>query len=243
MSTFHFFLQGKGGVGKSLASSLMAQYVKDKDPSVICIDTDPVNHTFEQYKEFDVTSFNIIDDNGFNTGEFDTMVEFLVENNKDAIIDNGATTFVPLSQYIVENQLFEALNEMNIDVVIHSVVVGGSGLDDTTNGLLSLLSSTNENTKFVIWLNNYFGEINNDNFNFTKTALFKRYENRIIGIVNLDKKSQLFENDFREMTSKKITFDKAIESAKLMSKNRFKIMKNDIYSQLNNIFPIEQLKD
>jgi CO dehydrogenase nickel-insertion accessory protein CooC1 len=45
----HLSLQGKGGVGKSLIASLLAQFYKDHGVRAICVDTDPVNQTFSQY--------------------------------------------------------------------------------------------------------------------------------------------------------------------------------------------------
>lgn len=44
----HLVLQGKGGVGKSLVSSIIAQYLNQKNYTTICGDTDPVNSTFHQ---------------------------------------------------------------------------------------------------------------------------------------------------------------------------------------------------
>jgi MinD superfamily P-loop ATPase len=46
----HLVLQGKGGVGKSLVSSIIAQYLNQKNYTTICGDTDPVNSTFHQIK-------------------------------------------------------------------------------------------------------------------------------------------------------------------------------------------------
>ena len=45
----HLTLQGKGGVGKSLVASLLAQYFGERKGFVRCIDTDPVNRTLAQY--------------------------------------------------------------------------------------------------------------------------------------------------------------------------------------------------
>jgi Mrp family chromosome partitioning ATPase len=51
-TTVHLSLQGKGGVGKSLVASLLAQYFKlRKGISVRCIDADAVNQTLGQYNE------------------------------------------------------------------------------------------------------------------------------------------------------------------------------------------------
>ena len=37
----HFTLQGKGGVGKSLVASILAQYFRHRGAEIHCIDTDP----------------------------------------------------------------------------------------------------------------------------------------------------------------------------------------------------------
>ena len=45
----HLTLQGKGGVGKSLVASILAQYFRHRGAEIHCLDTDPVNQTFSQY--------------------------------------------------------------------------------------------------------------------------------------------------------------------------------------------------
>ena len=40
-STIHLSLQGKGGVGKSLIASILAQYLLKRGKPVRCVDTDP----------------------------------------------------------------------------------------------------------------------------------------------------------------------------------------------------------
>jgi CO dehydrogenase nickel-insertion accessory protein CooC1 len=48
MAKIHMVLQGKGGVGKSMiAATVIAQYKASKGQQPLCIDTDPVNATFE----------------------------------------------------------------------------------------------------------------------------------------------------------------------------------------------------
>jgi len=60
-ATVHLSLQGKGGVGKSLVASLLAQYFKHrKGVPVRCIDADPVNQTLAQYKELDAERLNLL---------------------------------------------------------------------------------------------------------------------------------------------------------------------------------------
>lgn len=58
----HFTLQGKGGVGKSLVSSLIAQYLRNSDTPVRCIDTDPVNDTLNQYRALEAEHLGLMQD-------------------------------------------------------------------------------------------------------------------------------------------------------------------------------------
>ena len=48
-AAIHLSLQGKGGVGKSLAASILAQYFIARGKPVRCVDSDPVNKTLSQY--------------------------------------------------------------------------------------------------------------------------------------------------------------------------------------------------
>ena len=59
MNTIHFVLQGKGGVGKSLISSIIAQYFQGVYDNTECIDTDPVNATLHGFKALNVVRLDI----------------------------------------------------------------------------------------------------------------------------------------------------------------------------------------
>ena len=52
--SIHLSLQGKGGVGKSFAASVLAQYFQARDKPLRCIDTDPVNKTLTQFEALHV---------------------------------------------------------------------------------------------------------------------------------------------------------------------------------------------
>ena len=67
----HMALQGKGGVGKSLISAILSQYLSSKGQDVCGIDVDPVNQTFSEYQGLRVECLNLlregsIDQRGFN---------------------------------------------------------------------------------------------------------------------------------------------------------------------------------
>ena len=50
VASVQLVLQGKGGVGKSFVSAILAQYFRTKSAPVHCVDTDPINTTFAQYR-------------------------------------------------------------------------------------------------------------------------------------------------------------------------------------------------
>src|ERR1700733_13864395 len=48
--TIHLILQGKGGVGKSVVASWLAEFLMGRGQPVRCIDGDPVNRSLGQYQ-------------------------------------------------------------------------------------------------------------------------------------------------------------------------------------------------
>ncbi|SDP78768.1 nucleotide-binding protein [Desulforhopalus singaporensis] len=117
MATIHLILQGKGGVGKSFVSSLLAQYLIDREEKVACFDTDPVNATFSAYKSLQVHKLDILEDENINSRLFDSLIEQLLQlpDDSSAIIDNGAASFIPLASYISENMVPDLIRESGHD--------------------------------------------------------------------------------------------------------------------------------
>jgi cellulose biosynthesis protein BcsQ len=58
-TSIHILLQGKGGVGKSLISSILSQYLLSKGQNVRCVDADPVNQTLSEYQGLAVSCLNL----------------------------------------------------------------------------------------------------------------------------------------------------------------------------------------
>ena len=66
----HLSLQGKGGVGKSLVASILAQYLNRKAVPVRCIDSDPVNKTLSQYKGLRTAPLPLLREGGIDQRAF-----------------------------------------------------------------------------------------------------------------------------------------------------------------------------
>ena len=189
MSSIHFILQGKGGVGKSLVAALVTQYLSSKHATVNCADTDPVNDTFARYKAFDAQRVKIMNgDNNIDARAFDGLIESLVAHDGVSVIDNGASTFVPLSSYLTENSVIELLQSAGKEVFIHTVLTGGQAIDDTMSGLGALLKT--QPAPVVVWENEFFGEVAKDGKKFIDTNMYRSNAGRIKGVVKIHKRTQ-----------------------------------------------------
>ena len=237
MSSIHCILQGKGGVGKSLIAALLTQYLLSKNEAVYCADTDPVNDTFARYKSFGAQRVKIMNgDNNIDARSFDSLIESLVGYEGVSVIDNGASTFVPLSSYFTENSVIELLQGAGKEVFIHTVLTGGQAIDDTMSGLGALLKS--QPAQVVVWENEFFGEVAKDGKRFADTNMYRSNAGRIKGIIKIHKRNQdTFGRDMEMLVSNKMTFDEAMTSDlfTLMPRQRLKIVQRSIFDQLEHI--------
>lgn len=238
MSKIHMVLQGKGGVGKSMIAATIAQYKASKGQAPVCIDTDPVNATFEGYKALDVRRLNIMEGDEINTRNFDSLVEQIAESENDIIIDNGASSFVPLSSYLISNQVPSMIQEMGHELVVHTVVTGGQALKDTVTGFTQLADQFPSECTFVVWLNPYWGAIEHEGKGFEQMKAYTSKKERVSAVIQVPNlKEETYGRDFSEMLQERKTFDEAIaDSGKsIMTRQRLKIVRSQLFEQLENV--------
>lgn len=236
-ATVHFSLQGKGGVGKSVVASWLAQYFRSKDLFVTCIDTDPVNATLTQFKDLNAEHLNVLKAGGINEKQFDALVERVCSREGIYIVDTGATTFVPLWHYMLEHQLFHFLVEQGRRVFVHLVVTGGQGMKDTLAGF-KRVAETAPDKSIVVWLNEYFGEVERDGKRFEDLQLAQQFAAQLAGAVLIRERNRnTFGDDIKLMLQGFLTFDAAIRSEQfgLVSKQRLTIVRRDLFDQLDNL--------
>ncbi|WP_020565906.1 nucleotide-binding protein [Methylosarcina fibrata] len=235
MSKIHMVLQGKGGVGKSFISSVIAQYKQSKGQKPLCIDTDPVNATFWGYKALNVRKLEIMEGDEINPRAFDAVVELAAAATGDVIIDNGASSFVPLSHYLISNEVPALLEELGHELVIHTVITGGQALEDTVSGFRALVSQFPMPSTFVVWLNQYWGPIEHEGKGFEQLKAYKDHKDRVSAIVMIPQlKEETYGRDIAEMLQARQTFDEALamESLTIMTRQRLKIFKGKLFEQL-----------
>ena len=241
MNNIHLILQGKGGVGKSLIAVLVAQYFQNIGGKVICADTDPVNATFAQYLSLDVAHIDISKNGNVIQSKFDPLIEMITKTEADFVIDNGAATFLPLTKYLSENDIFQIMSEHGKKVFIHSVLTAGQAKTDTYNGFAALLGKVNQHAKVVVWENEFWGPVEYEGHPITATKLFKESDKagKIAGIVKIIDRSQsdAFVEDMKKMTSKHMTIAdvNSSEEFNFLAKNRLKKIVDSVFAELDHV--------
>lgn len=237
MANIHMVIQGKGGVGKSLIAAAIAQYKMSKGQAPLCIDTDPVNATFHGYKSLDVRKLDIMESDQINSRNFDLLVEWLATAENDVVIDNGASTFVPLAHYLISNEVGALLESMGHKLVLHTVITGGQALIDTLSGFHQLASQFPAPASFVVWLNQYWGPIEHEGKGFEQLKAYKENKDRVSAILSIPQlKEETYGRDFSDMLQERITFEEALASQTrtIMTKQRLKILQGKLFEQMDS---------
>lgn len=236
MKRVHITLQGKGGVGKTYVASLLAQYHLENNLDVVCLDTDPVNATFSSYKALNVQRLELMDGNIINPRKFDQMVNLILEQDAHFIVDNGAASFLPLSNYMVENDVVNFISDRGKEVVLHTVIAGGHALRDTLSGFVKLAEHMSENTQIVVWLNETFGPIvSDDGKAFEEMKAYIKHKHRVSSLIRIPRVTQeTFGQDMEMMLARRVTFQEvnAIPDFELMAKQRLTMVKRDMFEQM-----------
>lgn len=231
----HLVLQGKGGVGKSFISAMIAQYKSSQRADLLCLDTDPVNATFAGYSALSARVIEILNGDSIDSRKFDEMVELIASHDGDVVVDSGASTFIPLTSYIIEGDVAEIFEGLGFELVIHTVVTGGQAMMDTLNGFGQLLKQFPEPARFVVWVNPYWGEVVADGKPFEKMKVYEANRSRIDSLIYIPElKKETFGKDLSDMLQSKLTFDEAATNAEtpIMTRQRLTIVRRKIYDQL-----------
>jgi hypothetical protein len=235
----HFTLQGKGGVGKSLVAAILAQYFDDKGASPTCIDTDPVNQTLTSYKALKATHLAVRAKNSSRVDErrFDALVKEILSREGIFIVDNGASTFIPLSNYLLENDVMQILQEAKREVFIHVVITGGQALLETLEGFRALAQASALQS-IIVWLNEFFGPIEYESKTFADMKVYKDNAQKVRGFVRIEQRNpDTFGHDMLELAAHKLTFSEALQDPRwdLMARQRIRTVQRDLYEQIDRL--------
>jgi hypothetical protein len=234
MPRTHMILQGKGGVGKSFCAATYAQWLCHMGRPPLCIDTDPVNGTLAGFSALNVQRVEVMDADEINSRHFDRLVELISTAPSDVVVDNGASSFVPLSHYMLSMDVPSLLKDLDRPLVIHTVITGGLALLDTLNGFAHLASQFVD-TPFFVWLNPYWGPVQHDGKDFETMKAYLTHKNRIEALIRVPTlKGETFGTDLATMLRQRQTFEQAIAAPErtIMERQRLKIIQGRLFAQL-----------
>jgi len=236
MKQTNWTIMGKGGVGKSFITWLLAQYFIEKKRDTYFADTDPTNASFAAYPEIGARHVNICDDEmNVDQGLFDGLVNDIARHDGYSVIDTGATSFLSMMNYLTANGTFDSLKEAGHQIVVHTPIVGGPAMRDTLQGLLSILQETKADV--VVWQNEYFGEVLKHPLKFTDTEIYKEYGDRILGVVHLPKREQTtFNKDLHDLIDKNLLLSACDgPDFPFAQKSRLNKVRKNLFEQLDAV--------
>lgn len=235
-SKSHFILQGKGGVGKSVISTFLLQYLREKYGEIVKgFDTDPTNQSFLAFKGLGVELIEIVEGkNRVSERKFDDLIEALLEA-EIAVVDNGSTGFLPVCNYIIQNEVIDFLIESRKKVLIHIPITGGQTFIDTAEGLVSICEQFPETAEVILWINEFFGPLEKK---LEEYKFYKRVQDRINNIVTIHEQDpDTFSTDITIMLTQRKTFEELTNDPAVnkMVKRRLRIYKESLFKQLTEI--------
>ena len=183
MAHVHLVLQGKGGVGKTFVATMLTQYLF-RHGSVDCVDTDPVNATFAGFEHLGATRLELLEDDAIQPRRFDSLIE-LADRTKAShvVIDNGASAFVALALYLVENDIPGLLQDMGHRLIVHAVITGGQGFRRLRRESEGHGADLLAGGRVVVWLNPYFGAVKMRGKTFEEMKVYEQCRERVRALV------------------------------------------------------------
>ncbi|MBL0011018.1 MAG: conjugal transfer protein TraL [Nitrosomonas sp.] len=200
-------------------------------------DTDQLMLRFYGFKKLNVKQINVMNNIEIDPRKFDDLIRLIANIETDVIIDNGASTFVPMSHYLI-NQIPALLLDMGHELVVHTVITGSQAWLDTLNGFVHLVKQFPKEALFVVWLNPYWGEITMNGKQFEEMKAYLDNKARVSAIIRIPHyKPETFGKDLSEILQSKFTFDEALKNSALpvMVRQRLTIIRRQLFTNLENV--------
>ncbi|WP_169543604.1 nucleotide-binding protein [Sneathiella aquimaris] len=227
MGKTHFFLSGKGGIGKSFAAFLLAQYYLSRGKIVQCIDTDPMGTGIVKYDALGTKHIDILCEDPTSPNSMKSLFNTIQSTDKDGeiVIDCSNTSFLTMCRSLKENDYMDEIVTYGKMPFLHSVIVGGAACKETLSSFKALMDNF-PNVPVVVWLNDYFGDIRIDGETFEHTRFFKDYVDRIRGIVQFGpSRNEVLKYDVNRMLADRLTFKEATTTSNyfIITKSRLRM--------------------
>jgi hypothetical protein len=232
----HIILQSKGGVGKSLAAMVLAQYLAHRGQLPLCIDADPINKTLQGYPGLNAQCVDLLENNEIHDQRFCTLISLLTTANTDLVVDSATNSFVPLSHYLITQEIPALLEKLGHKLILHTIITGGQAFLDTLNSFAHLIQQMPKESLFIVWLNPFFGAIEHMGKGFEQTKAYLDNRQRLSALVQMPTLNRAtFSHDLNNMLQARLLFDEALQDSTIYvyNRQRLKMIRDQFFAQLN----------
>ena len=226
MSSIHFIGGEKGGVGKSLTSRLLAQYMIDQQIPFLGFDTDRSHGALLRF--YDGFASPVVLD---KREAFDVVVEAATQDpERRILVDLAAQTHEPLVQWIDDAGVIELAQELGVTLTYWHVMDAGK---DSVDLLGKLLDRFGASLQYVLVRNQVrgadFAVLDQSGLQDKATALGAK-------LITLKK---LHEGVANKIDADSSSFWKATQSEPaglgLMDRQRLKMWLRDAYREIESV--------
>lgn len=226
MSSIHFIGGEKGGVGKSLTSRLLAQYMIDQQIPFLGFDTDRSHGALLRFYE-GFASPVVLD----KREAFDVVVEAATESpERRILVDLAAQTHDPLVQWIDDAGVIELAQELGVTLTYWHVMDAGK---DSVDLLGKLLDRFGASLQYVLVRNQVRGA---DFAVLDQSGLQDKAMALGAKVITLKK---LHEGVVNKIDADSSSFWKATQSEPgglgLMDRQRLKMWLRDAYREIESV--------
>lgn len=238
MAKVYLSLGDKGGIGKSFIAALMTQYIMDNLPEArpVCLDLDMKNKTFSRYEGLGVELIDVRTDGDIDRSRFDLLVNRIVQakDNEVIIADVGGNVYIPLTDYLKVNEIYEMLLAIGTEIVLHVPIVGGGDLFPTLQTLDELMENTPAEVPVAVWINQKNGRVEYKGKMFEESERYLEYSDRIQTVTYIPLWRPDMQVNVAEMLEEAITFEQAMhmDHFDIIAKQRLTMAKRYLYSAI-----------
>ncbi len=230
MKNVHVVFQSKGGVGKSLVASFLAQYLWEHRMAasqVLAVDADGLNNSFASTHRFGAAVVG---------ADMTTLTAAILAHHGDVVVDTGPSSYLAMGAWLTAPETVTTLMNEGWTLTVHSIVVGGGAQAETLQGLLQAIQVLPPSIRLVVWLNDYFGSVvSPTGGEFETMKVYTENKARIWGIIRLRVRGRdLFVRDLLKMLERRQTFAEAIidPAIQLTARQRLTMLRREIFGAI-----------
>ena len=219
-------------------ASLIAQYLRENGRLPVCFDTDPVNSSFVAIKALGAEPVVLVEDDAINITAVDAMIERILKEDAEVVMDNGAASFIPLSNYLIGDSVAEVIEAAGKQMMVHIILVGGGGAIDTANGLKDVVTQFPPSVRVMVWINEFFGPVAINGTPFMETQFYEQHKERLSGVITLLQQNPKTTGiNLSEMAESKRTFAEMLADPAVfvMPKQRLTQYRRAVWDQLDAV--------